>query len=108
MLEQLKRVFSRVKGQAKQPLELTVADQLALKFLFAVGGQYVPQNSIVEAVLIERPAFIPHEVLASILKLRLVGAVERNEQEQYRIAPKARKLKDILPDRPSVNMTYYG
>lgn len=85
-----------------------MADQWVLKFLFLVRDKYIGEEDIVAAVLEERPTLIPHEVAAAVRKLHLVGVLEQDESGKYRVAPKARRLKDILPERPGVNLDYYG
>ena len=107
MVAQLKRLLGLGRKGPREPLELTVQDQWALKFLFLVRHP-VTDKEIVEAVMDERPTLIPHEVVAAIKKLHLVGALERDELGRYRIADKARKLKSVLQEQPSVNIDYYG
>gem|GEM_PF-5844012 len=107
MLAQLKRLLGLGPKQPREPLELTVQDQWALKFLFLVRHP-VSEKDIVEAVMEERPTLIPHEVVAAVKKLHLVGALEQDELGRYRIAAKARKLKSVLQEQPSVNIDYYG
>ena len=108
VLESLLRLFRGGKREPRRPLELMVQDQWVLKFLLLVRERHVAEEDIVAAVLEERPTLIPHEVVAAVHKLHLVGALERDEGGRYRVAPKARKLREVLPERPAVNIDYYG
>ena len=108
MLAQLKRLLGLGGRERRETLELTVQDQWVLKFLFLARGRAAGQEDIVAAVMEEKPTLIPHEVVAAIRKLRDLELLERDELGRYRAAAKAREIKSILQERPSVNIDYYG
>lgn len=96
MWDQLLRLFRGKPRGPKAPLELTLIDQWLLKILLRDDKR---------ALLVED---LVHEVRGAIRKLALMEMLAREESGAYRIAHKGKKLKDILPERPSVNIDYYG
>ena len=102
----LQKLISRRKSAPKRRLELTVVDQLALRSLFLMDSG--EEDSIVSMVLDERPSTIPHEVPASLRKLALFRLVEQIEGGRYRVSRKGRELRRVIPERPGVNIDYYG
>ena len=99
----------RLKPQEPQRvIELTVSDQWILKILLRDDKRALEEQDLVHEVLEERPTQVPHDVQAAIRKLVLVGALLQEESGGYRVTPGAKRLKGILPDRPGVNMDYYG
>jgi len=91
----------------RRSIEITVQDQWVLKVLLR-GDRWVPEEAIIEEATTERPTLIPHELVASILKLQLVGYIETDGQGKHRITKRGKKLKGIIPDWPGVNIEYYG
>lgn len=83
-------------------------DQWLLKILLRNDKRALLVDDLVHEVLEESPTVIPHEVRGAIRKLTLMEMLAQEESGAYRIATKGKKLKDILPERPSVNIDYYG
>ena len=108
MFEQLLRLVGRKPRQPSPPIELTVADQWVLKALFNAGkDRHVTEEHLVQEVLVELPTVPPQEVRDAARKLAVFGITEQNEIGAYKVAAKGRRLKGILPERPTVNMDIY-
>jgi hypothetical protein len=105
----VRRILDLFRGgpKARRSLEITVQDQWVLKVLLR-GDRWVAEEAIIEEATMERPTLIPHELVASILKLQLVGYIEADGRGQHRITKRGKKLKGIIPERPGVNIEYYG
>jgi len=107
MMQRLLRFF-RGGPTVRRSVEITVQDQWALKVLLAAGDRWVGEEAIIEEATTERPTLIPHELVMAILKLQLMGYIETDGQGKHRVTKRGRKVKDIIPERPGVNIEYYG
>ena len=108
MLDRILRLFRRSPKAPRAPLELTALDQWVLRVLFRGDGRaYLKEEDVAEAVLAERPALIPHEVRGAVRKMAVYGLAEQNDAGWYRASGRGRKLKDVVPLEPTVNMDVY-
>ena len=94
--------------RARRSVEITVQDQWILKVLFRARDRFVTRETIVEDCTAERPTLIPHELTAALFTLQMYGFVETDGEGAFRATKRGRKLRDVLPDRPGVNIEYYG
>jgi len=106
----MQRFFQLFRGgpRARRSVEITLQDQWVLKVLLGAGDRWVGEEAIIEEATTERPTLLPHELVMAILKLQLMGYLETDGQGKLRISKKGRKLRDIIPERPGVNIEYYG
>ncbi len=89
-------------------IELTVQDQWVMRVLLHAGNMFVGERSIVAEAMDERPTLLPQDMVAAARKMLAAGYVERDEAGGYRPTRTGRKLKGIIPERPGVNIEYYG
>ena len=108
MFDGLLRLLCLKPREPQRAIELTVADQWVLKVLLRDDKRALLQQDLVHEVMEERPTLIPHEVRGAVQKLTITGALLQEESEAYHIAPRAKRLKSILPENPSVSIDYYG
>ena len=107
-VDRLRQFFTRGGPKARRSVEITVQDQWVLKVLFAAGSRFVLQETIVEEATAERPTLIPHDLVASLFRLQMYGFVETDGEGGYRGTARGRTLRGIVPERPGVNIEYYG
>ena len=108
MFNSLRRLLHRPLKTADTSIELTMLDQWVLRVLFRGDRQrYVTEEIVVNSVLVERPASIPHEVRGAARKLAVYGLLEQDDVGAYRVSAKGRRLKDVVPVEPTVNMDIY-
>ncbi len=108
MFNAIRRLLRRTPPAPRTPIELTMLDQWVLRVLFRGDRQrYVTEETVVNSVLVERPATIPHEVRAAARKLATYGLVEQNDVAAYRASAKGRRLRDVVPAEPTVNIDIY-
>ena len=104
----VKRLLPTGAAKPRRPVEITAQDQWVLKVLLRARDRFVTQETIVEDATMERPTLIPHELVAALFKLQMYGWVETDGEGAYRVTKRGRKLRDIIPERPGVNIDYYG
>jgi hypothetical protein len=102
----LRRFFGR-KPAPRREIQLLAVDQQCLRALFN-ADRSLSDDEVTLAVQAERPELDPMEIQASLLKLRQVGLVERDELARHHAAKAARGLRSIIPQRATSNMVYYG
>ncbi|MSQ09829.1 MAG: hypothetical protein EXR52_02325 [Dehalococcoidia bacterium] len=103
----LRRWFARKPATPRTELSLLVVDQQCLRALFD-EHRSLSDDEVAAAVLVQRPELLAMEVQASLLKLRQHGLVDRDELARHRITKAARRLRDIIPERATSNIMYYG
>ena len=104
----LQQLLSRGGPKARRSVEITVQDQWVLKVLLRTPDRFVTQETIVEDATMERPTLIPHDLVAALFKLQMYGWVETDGEGAYRVTKRGRTLRDVIPERPGVNIEYYG
>ncbi len=107
MLRALLRCLAPGNRPSPAPMELTVQDQWVLKILFRLRRPAALEE-IVELALDERPGLLPHDLAAAVQKLVRSGMVKDLPPGRYAPTGRGRTVRSILPERPGVNIDYYG
>jgi hypothetical protein len=96
---------------AGEPLDLTVPDQYILRALFLSDD--LTFEELAQVIRSEAPTISRLELLSALQKLLQAGLVLRREPagpegaDLYRAAPRAQRLRGVIPTRPTVPMNVY-